>query len=74
MTAGAAMCADVDGSCTMFKVLFNDKLRARFVRREDADNFVDVLCNEANQPDTITVLDEEDKPLYGFNEKGDHWG
>jgi hypothetical protein len=58
----------------MFKVLFNDKPRAQFVRREDADNFVDILCNEAKQPNTITVLDENDKPIYGFDSKGDHWG
>lgn len=57
----------------MFKVMFNGTLRAQFANREDADNFVDILCNTAEN-DEITVLDPFDKPIYGFDKTGEYWG
>lgn len=57
----------------MFKVMFNQKLRAQFVEREDADDFVDKICTTAEPPDEIAVLDNNDDFLYGFNQNGDYY-
>jgi hypothetical protein len=58
----------------MYKVMFNKTHRGSFANREDADNFVDRLCDDAERGDEITVIGPDDKPIYGFDKEGDYWG